>query len=57
VATLVAIFLAIVVGGWWFDWSDQLTLLEAKEHEELTLKEDWVGKKRQASICRSTAVS
>jgi type IV pilus assembly protein PilO len=31
---LLAIFLAIVVGGWWFDWSDQLACLEAKEREE-----------------------
>ncbi len=48
VVALVAIFLAIVVGGWWFDWSDQLTLLDTKHHEELTLKDDWVSKKRQA---------
>ena len=48
VATLLAIFLVIVVGGWWFDWSDQLATLEAKEREEATLKEDWVNKKRQA---------
>ena len=47
VATLLAIFFAIVVGGWWFDWSDQLGQLETKEREEATLKEDWVGKKRQ----------
>ena len=48
VATLLAIFFAIVVGGWWFDWSEQLTVLETKEREEAVLKEDWVGKKRQA---------
>lgn len=48
VATLLAIFLAIVVGGWWFDWSDQLTSLDAKEKEELTLKDEWLSKKRQA---------
>lgn len=47
-ATLLAIFLAIVVGGWWFDWSDQLTALDAKEKEELTLKDEWLSKKRQA---------
>jgi Tfp pilus assembly protein PilO len=43
-----ALFLAIVVGGWWFDWSDQLTMLETREREEQTLKEDWLSKKRQA---------
>jgi len=48
VATLLAIFLVIVVYGWWFDWSEQLTVLETKEREEAVLKEDWVGKKRQA---------
>jgi len=48
VVALVAIFLAIVVGGWWFDWSDQLTQLDTKQKEELTLKDDWVAKKRQA---------
>jgi type IV pilus assembly protein PilO len=48
VATLLALFLAIVVGGWWFDWSDQLTMLETREREEQTLKEDWLSKKRQA---------
>ena len=48
VTTLAAIFLVIVVGGWWFDWSDQLTMLDAKQRDELTLKDDWVAKKRQA---------
>ena len=48
VAALVGVFLLIVVGGWWFDWSDQLTQLDTKQKEELTLKDDWVAKKRQA---------
>jgi len=48
VTTLAAIFVAIVVGGWWFDWSDQLAQLDAKQKEELTLKDDWIAKKRQA---------
>lgn len=47
-ATLLAIFLAIVVGGWWFDWSDQLTALDSKAKEEVTLKDEWLSKKRQA---------
>ncbi len=48
VVTLIAILVAIVVGGWWFDWSDQLALLDTKQREEVTLKDDWLGKKRQA---------
>lgn len=48
VVTLFALFVAIVVGGWWFDWSDQFAMLDTREREEQTLKEDWLGKKRQA---------
>jgi type IV pilus assembly protein PilO len=48
VVTLVAILMAIVVGGWWFDWSDQLAVLDTKQREEVALKDDWLGKKRQA---------
>lgn len=48
VVTLAGLFAAIVAGGWWFDWSDQLAVLETKQKEELTLKDDWLSKKRQA---------
>lgn len=48
IATLAALFLAIVAGGWWFDWSDQLATLDTRQREEVTLKEDWLAKKRQA---------
>lgn len=48
VVTLVVILVAIVVGGWWFDWSDQLALLDTKQREEASLKDDWLAKKRQA---------
>ncbi len=48
VVTLLALFAAIVAGGWWFDWSDQFATLDIREREELTLKEDWLNKKRQA---------
>lgn len=49
VATLLGIFALIVLGGWWFDWSDQSTALEGKEREEAALKADWLSKKRQAT--------
>lgn len=48
VASLVALFLLILLGGWWFLWSDQLAELEAKEREEETLKQQFVDKKKQA---------
>lgn len=48
IASLLAIFVVIVVAGWWLDWSDQMVLLDQKHHEEEKLKEDWIGKKRQA---------
>lgn len=48
VVCLAAIFVSCVVLGWWFDWSDQMTNLTAKEAEEQTLKDEWLTKKRQA---------
>lgn len=42
------LFLAILVAGWWFLWNDQLTELETKEREEVTLKQQYIDKKRQA---------
>jgi type IV pilus assembly protein PilO len=48
VAVLCGVFFLILVLGWWFVWSDQLTDLGSKENEERTLKEQFVEKKRQA---------
>lgn len=48
IATLFGLFLVIVAAGWWFLWSDQLIELETKEHEEQTLKQQYLDKKRQA---------
>lgn len=48
VVTLFVLFVAIVAAGWWFDWSDQITSLDSRAREEVTLKEDWLNKKRQA---------
>jgi type IV pilus assembly protein PilO len=49
VAVLCGVFLLILILGWWFLWSDQLTDLENKQNEERTLKEQFIEKKRQES--------
>ncbi len=48
ITVLVGLFVAIIVAGWWFIWNDQLTELETKQHEEETLKQQYLDKKRQA---------
>ncbi len=45
---LFVIFVLLLVAGWWFLWSDQLTELEAKQQEEAVLKQQFLDKKRQA---------
>ena len=47
-AALIGLFVLLLVGGWWFLWSDQLAELEAKEREEETLKQQYLDKKKQA---------
>lgn len=47
-ALLFGVFLAVILAGWWFVWSDQLGELETKAHEEDTLKQQYLEKKRQA---------
>lgn len=48
VAVLVALLVAVVAAFWWFDWQDQLDTLAQREKEEQTLRDSWIGKKRQA---------
>ncbi len=48
IAVLLGLFLLLLLGGWWFVWSDQLAELEAKQHEEETLRQQYLDKKRQA---------
>lgn len=48
VAILSGWFLALLIAGWWFVWSDQLSDLESKEQEEQTLRQQYLEKKRQA---------
>ena len=48
IVVLICIFLFVLLGGWWFFWSDQLVELEARAAEEGQLKEKYIAKKRQA---------
>lgn len=48
ITVLLGLLLAILLAGWWFLWSDQLIELETKQHEEETLKQQYLEKKRQA---------
>ena len=45
---LFALFVALLVAGWWFLWSDQFAELEGKQKEEETLKQQYLDKKKQA---------
>ena len=48
VVVLLVIFVATLAGAWWFFWQDQVDLLAQREAEELTLRDEWVRKKRQS---------
>lgn len=48
IAVLVMLFVLILAAGWWFVWKGQLEDLEAQRQQEVTLRESWVTKKRQA---------
>lgn len=47
-AVLLAMFVAILVAGWFLLWSDQLAELDSKAKEEETLKQQFLDKKKQA---------
>ena len=48
IIVLLGILLLVLGGAWYFDWSNQNELLGQKRQEETQLKEEWLGKKRQA---------
>lgn len=48
VLALVLILAAVIAAGWWFDWKGKLEQLEQAQQEEVKLKDEWLGKKRQA---------
>lgn len=47
-AALLALLVVIVGGGYWYVWQDQIDTLEAREAEELKLKETYLAKKKEA---------
>lgn len=48
IAVFVALLVATVAAVWYFDWRDQVEMLERRQVEEIKLRADWGGKKRQA---------
>lgn len=48
VAMLAVLFAAIVFAGYWFAWSGQLDALNTAKQEEISLRDTYLNKKRQA---------
>ncbi len=48
VTVLFALFVGILVGGWFLFWSEQLETLDGRRQEEAKLKDEFVNKKQQA---------
>lgn len=48
VAVFIGLLVATLAAAWWFDWRDQMETLAQHEAEEITLREQWVTKKRLA---------
>lgn len=47
-AALALLFLLILFGGYWFDWSGQLGELDTAKGEEAKLRDTYLNKKKQA---------
>jgi type IV pilus assembly protein PilO len=45
---LLALLATLITSAWWFGWDAQNEELDQKIAEEVTLREDWYGKKKQA---------
>lgn len=48
VLILASVFVGLIAAAWFAGWSGQLEELEAKKNQEVTLKDDWLAKKKQA---------
>lgn len=45
---LIGLLLVILLAGWWFLWAEQLEALESKQQAEVSLRDEFVVKKKQA---------
>ena len=45
---LLLAFLACIAGSWFFDWQDQVDAIDASKRKELTLRDTFLDKKKQA---------
>lgn len=45
---LIGMFIALLIVAAWFGWQAQVEELDAKQQEEVKLKDDWLNKKKQA---------
>jgi type IV pilus assembly protein PilO len=48
IVILAGMFVALVAAAAWFGWQVQYEELDAKQQEEVKLKDDWLSKKKQA---------
>lgn len=48
VVILIGLLGLVIAAGWWFDWKDQLEDYTRKQEQEVKLKDEWLGKKKQA---------
>jgi type IV pilus assembly protein PilO len=48
VLALIVGLLLILAAGYWFDWREQMELLDQRKQEEAKLKDDFLNKKKQA---------
>ena len=48
VVILFGVFVGLVAAGAWFGWQVQYEELQQKQQEETKLKDDWLGRKKQA---------
>jgi len=47
-AVLAVLLIVTIAAAWWFDWREQVEVLEQRQAEELKLRDEWKSKKHQA---------